>query len=302
MTIQIRPMSDQSYILLDKCPSKLKFLFFFYTLKLGFKFWVLADNTGYTVDFDLYLGKETQISNKGLSYDIVMKLVQPFLFQGYELYIDNSIQAPHFSDLLQVEVVATGTLNTNHKGVPKEVIEIKNYVDKLPRGTGYYLRNNGSDITYFVWRDTKTVTVASTAFPAHSENTVARRIKDPVTGLSGTKDVPCPLMLETYNKSMGGVDKSDQLISYHKISRRTKKYWKTIFFHYIDIAVVNSHVLYNFVCLQQAKKPVSENVFRDKLILDIISFYGVEKRPHKRSFSTQSCYFQSVPWQQAIFV
>ena len=86
-----------------------------------------------------------------------------------------------------------------------------------------------------------------------------------------------------YNKSMGGVDKSDQLISYHKISRRTKKYWKTIFFHYIDIAVVNSHVLYNFVCLQQARKPVSENVFRGKLILDIISFYGVKKRPHKVS-------------------
>ena len=90
-------------------------------------------------------------------------------------------------------------------------------------------------------------------------------------------------MLEMDNKSMGGVDKSDQLISYHKISRRTKKYWKTIFSHYIDIAVVNSHVLFNFVCLQQAKKPVSENVFRDKLILDIIPFYGVEKRPHKVS-------------------
>ena len=132
-------------------------------------------------------------------------------------------------------------------------------------------------------RDTKTVTVASTAFPAHSENTVARRIKDPVTGLSGTKNVPCPLMLEMYNKSIGGVDKSDQLISYHKISRRTNKYWKTIFFHYINIAVVNSHILYNFVCLQQARKPVSEKVFRDKLILDIFSFYGVEKRPHKVS-------------------
>ena len=121
-----------------------------------------------------------------------------------------------------------------------------------------------------MWHDTKTVTVASSAFPAHSENTVARRIKDPVNGLSGTKDVPCPLMLEIYNKSMGGVDKSDQLTSYHKISRRTKKDWKNIFFHYIDIAVVNSHVLYNFVCLQQANKPVSENVFRDKLIHDII--------------------------------
>ena len=61
--------------------------------KWGFKVWVLANNTGYTVDFDLYVGKETQISNKGLSYD-VMKLVQPLLFQGYELYIDNFYTSP----------------------------------------------------------------------------------------------------------------------------------------------------------------------------------------------------------------
>ena len=247
--------------------------------KWGFKFWVLADVTGYTLDFDLYLGRGTQMSGKGLSYDMVMKLVQPFLFQGYELYCDNFYTSPTLlSDLLQLEVVATGTLNANRRGVPKEVLEMKNYAAKCRRGTGYYFRNPGCDLTYCVWQDTKTVTMVSTAYPAHSENTVVRRVKDSVTGLSTSENVPCPLMLEKYNKSMGGVDLSDQFISYHRISRKTNKYWKTIFFHYIDIACVNSHVLYNFTCLQQSEKPVSENVFRDKLILEIISSYGAEKR------------------------
>ena len=35
--------------------------------KWGFKYWVLADVSGYTVDFDIYLGKAAQPSNKRLS-------------------------------------------------------------------------------------------------------------------------------------------------------------------------------------------------------------------------------------------
>lgn len=50
--------------------------------KWGFKYWVLADPTGYTVDFNLYCGKERTVplSGQGLSYD-VMELVQPFQLQ-----------------------------------------------------------------------------------------------------------------------------------------------------------------------------------------------------------------------------
>lgn len=58
------------------------------------KYWVLADSTGYTVDFDLYIGKSTQSSGKGLSYDVVMKLLEPYFFQGYEVYVDNFYTSP----------------------------------------------------------------------------------------------------------------------------------------------------------------------------------------------------------------
>ena len=51
---------------------------------------------------------------------------------------------------------------------------------------------------YTVWQDTKTVILASTVYPGHSENIVTRRVKDPVTKLSVTT------MLHKYNKSMGG--------------------------------------------------------------------------------------------------
>ena len=49
----------------------------------GFKYWVLADVTGYAIDFDLYLGKATQVSGNGLGFDVVMKPIQPYCHPGY---------------------------------------------------------------------------------------------------------------------------------------------------------------------------------------------------------------------------
>ena len=73
---------------------------------------------------------------------------------------------------------------------------MKKAVDKhcIPRGTGYYFRSPDS-ITYCVWRDTKAVAVASSAFPGHSVNNVVCKVKDSVTGASVTKEIPCPMML-----------------------------------------------------------------------------------------------------------
>ena len=59
-------------------------------VKWGFKVWVIADPSGYTLDFDVYTGKDGNgKGDHGVAYGVVMKLVAPFFFQGYHLYIDN---------------------------------------------------------------------------------------------------------------------------------------------------------------------------------------------------------------------
>ncbi len=124
--------------------------------KWGFKFWIIADTTGYTLDFDLYVGKAVTASDKGLSYDVVMKLIQPFAFQGYKLYFDNFYTSPTLLlDLLNYGFVATGTLNTYRKEVPEEVYVMKKFVERLPRRSGYYFRSENK-IAYCAWHDTKT--------------------------------------------------------------------------------------------------------------------------------------------------
>ena len=201
---------------------------------------------------------------------------------GYELFTDNFYTSPILlTELLQYGIVSTGTLNVTRKHIPTEVVTVKKMAEKrtVSRGTGYYFRKEKTDITYCVWHDTKTVLLASTAYAGHSESSVKQRVKDAVTNESVKKDVPCPIMLMKYNKSMGGVDKSDQYISYHNILRKTSKYWKTCFYHLVDIAVVNSHILYNWIQVENGEKVLSVNQFRDALILQIITTYGNQIQP-----------------------
>jgi DNA excision repair protein ERCC-6 len=93
-------------------------------IKWGLKYWVLADPTGYSVDFNLYLGsaESHSTSENGLAYDVVQKLISPLVYQRYFLFCDNFYSSPKlFCDLLQEEVYCTGTVNINRRELPSDV-------------------------------------------------------------------------------------------------------------------------------------------------------------------------------------
>ena len=50
-------------------------------------------------------------------------------------------------------------------------------------------------------------------------------------------EIPRPIAIEKYNLFMGGVDRSDQYLAYHNVWKMVR-YWKTLFYHMIDVAVV----------------------------------------------------------------
>ena len=81
-----------------------------------------------------------------------------------------------------------------------------------------------------------------------------------------------------YNHYMGGVDVSDQYLSYHNTLRKTVRYWKTLFYHLIDICVVNSFILYNSIAILFGCRVVTENDYRHELALQIINAYGREQQ------------------------
>ena len=231
--------------------------------KWGFKLWCLCNaSNGFTVQFSVYRGKAGEVSSKkGLSYDVVMRLMKDYLNEGRTLYVDNFYTSPTLAvDLFDLKTHLTGTLDKTRVGVPEEVftmLEMLSGKDAC-RGDGYYVRDDS--VVYCAWKDTKNIAMLSTQHPGHSECTVKRNTRDS-TGKYVKKDVPIPLPVFYYNKHMGGVDKSDQLIHYYNVLRQTRKYWKTLFFHFIDVACVNAYIMHK----ELEKKPLSHYKFREKL-------------------------------------
>ena len=52
-------------------------------------------------------------------------------------------------------------------------------------------------------------------------------------------DVLQSKVIQDYNMYMNGVDHSDQILGKSSALRKCMRWWKTLFFHMIDIAVVN---------------------------------------------------------------
>jgi len=58
---------------------------------------------------------------------------------------------------------------------------------------------------------------------------------------------------------MNAVDHSDQLLAKNCALRKCMRWWKTLFFHTIDIAIVNSYILFQ---LHRAEHPDNEALKR----------------------------------------
>ena len=61
------------------------------TTKYGIKVWIAADSSnGYVLNFDVYLGKDPRLQRiHGLGYDVVTKMITPFMNRNYHVYFDN---------------------------------------------------------------------------------------------------------------------------------------------------------------------------------------------------------------------
>ncbi|XP_066504148.1 piggyBac transposable element-derived protein 4-like [Hoplias malabaricus] len=195
--------------------------------KWGFKLFVLADSSnGYTVDFSVYTGKNNFPTGQGLSYDSVMSLVdKSFLGSGYHVYMDNFYTSPKlFKDLYACKFGACGTYRESRKDCPRTTVNA--LTKKSPRGTFRWIRDG--PLLFVKWMDTREVAICSTIHTVFKGDTVQRRVKSKL-GIWTTEFFPCPTPLIEYNKFMGGVDLSDQLIQYYTTQHKTLKWYRKLF-------------------------------------------------------------------------
>lgn len=127
----------------------------------------------------------------------------------------------------------------------------------------YVGKSHGIDISTVLWHDTKNVRLASTyvgvkeflSRKAPSNKHIERWDKMKKTVVN----IPCPNIILEYNKHMGGVDLMDGLIGRYHIRVKTWKWTIRIFYHILDVAMVNAYVLYHRV---HAKERIELPVFR----------------------------------------
>ena len=101
--------------------------------------------------------------------------------------------------------------------------------------------------------------------------------------------MPKALPAPDHIKFMGGVNLSDQLIGYHPILRQTKRYWKTLFYHLVEIAATNAFILYKWQCVAEGRKPPTESHFWDSLVLDTTDRHGTETFIPDSFFTMRHC-------------
>ncbi|XP_005096909.1 piggyBac transposable element-derived protein 4-like [Aplysia californica] len=67
------------------------------------------------------------------------------------------------------------------------------------------------------------------------------------------------------NRFMGAVDWSDQMVQYNSFKRKTRKWWKKVFFHFFMLAELNVYLLYK----ESTAQPLSHRMFRHELAKEV---------------------------------
>jgi hypothetical protein len=225
--------------------------------RFGIKIYKLCDAAGYTYDMKVYLGKDKKRTYKDLTatHATVSDLCRRVEGVGHKLYMDNFFSSPAlFDDLATKKISSCGTVRPNRKGLPED---LRSNRLGLKRGD-IRVRVRG-DMTASVWKDKRDVHMLTNMHNPPAEGNFCDDHGNAIK----------PAIVEDYNKHMGYVDKSDRMANSYSISRRTWKWTKKLFFHLLDLTILNSYIL-----LSSCGAKLSHRDFRIALVRNMLEHAG----------------------------
>lgn len=97
----------------------------------------------------------------------------------------------------------------------------------------------------------------------------------PVTVTTRSGSVSKPAVVNSYNPSMNGVDIADQLTVFYSFVRKTRKWWRKLFFYFLEVAVVNSYIIYK----QSTSHPRSHVGYRRAIVEQVATLFLQQAPP-----------------------
>ncbi|GBP34217.1 PiggyBac transposable element-derived protein 3 [Eumeta japonica] len=259
---ETRELSVDESMIKFKVKSTLKQYLPMKPIKRGYKLWCLADQRGFIKKFQIYQGKDEEMSEKfnnyGLGERVVLELTEHEWGKGKVVYFDNFFSSISLLEKLKNEnTFACGTIRSNRKGLPPNMTADF----KMTRGDTDY-RFSDMDIGYWKWKDNKMVHFVSN-FHGTEETTVSRTEKN------GSKSaVTCPQTVKDYNAFMGGVDTADRLRALYCVDRKSPKWWHRLFWGVLDIAFVNAFVIHNLllpkITVKDCRRSIAQGLMSQK--------------------------------------
>ncbi|CAK1587806.1 unnamed protein product [Parnassius mnemosyne] len=238
--------------------------------KWGFKLYVLCCLMGYAYSFEIYSGTHDykrlpSEPNLGAVSNTVVRLLRPVPRKvNHIVYFDNFYSSlTLFHHLHKEGIYCLGTVQRNRLGKTCKLPK-KEDVQKTSVPRGSYDENvaslDGVEFAATSWKDNKQVLLLSTYVGANPVGTISRYDKKQKKNIS----IPCPKVIEEYNAHMGGVDTMDSYLGRYRIRMKSKKWTNRLFQHMLDMAVINSWILYKKVSLKKKTNP--------KNILKLVDF------------------------------
>ena len=206
----------------------------------GNKIWVLAGADGYPYALNIYTGKSSNETTP-LGFRVVDGLLQNVKEVSdprfHMIYFDNFFTSYQLlAHPREDGFRATGTVRQNRtKGASKLMVSDKD-MKKRERGS-YDYRCDGS-VFVVKWNDSSIVSLASNVQGHQPEQTANRWVGREV------KHVKQPMLINRYNKGMGGVDLFDEMLTTYRPTVRGKKWWWPLFTHVLNATVVASWRIY----------------------------------------------------------
>lgn len=265
--------------------------------KWGFKLFVLCDSNGYSYSFEVFTGAGSNIILPDMpdlspAANVVVRLSQTIPnFVNHIVYFDNFYTTlPLLIYLRSRGIYALGTIRSGR--IPNCKLPGDKDKDLIKADKGFSVEYSGNahgvDLTTVLWKDNKNVRLASTyvgVLPFKCIQNEGQQLKVTRFNQATRKymEIDCPNIIREYNYHIGGVGLMDELLRRYHIRLKTRKWTLRLFYHLIDVAMVNSYLLFKRIHNDSPTLPA----FRAQVAAVLCANENIKKEPGKPTLTSQ---------------